>query len=337
MSRRALVTGGAGQDGWFLTRFLLERGYEVHAQSLHANEVARPEGLKWHIGDLSHATYTDELLASIRPDEIYNLASFSQPRRALNAPILSSEINGFGPLYIFDAARRNLPQCRIFQASSSEIFGPTNDQPQNETSRFAPVSPYGIAKLFAHQMAGFYRQWFGLFVCSGIMFNHESERRPLDYVSQKIAHAAAAVGLGLTTTNELDERGRPILRNGKVSLGNLDVRRDFGFAGDYVEAIWKMLQCEQPSDYVLGTGQSHSIRQFCEYAFAHVGRDWRDHVVVDPELVRSIDSYVTVADSSKARQKLEWEPRTSFHALVNRMVDARTAALAVIRRANLPL
>lgn len=327
MSRRVLVTGGAGQDGWFLTRFLLERGYEVHAQSLHPYEAALPDALIWHAGDLSQVAYTNALLALIRPDEIYNLASFSQPRSALNAPVLSSEINALGPLYVFDFARRELPHCRIFQASSSEIFAP-GDQPQNETSPFAPVSPYGIAKLFAHQMAGFYRQWFGLFVCSGIMFNHESERRPLAYVSQKIAHAAAAVGLGLATTNERDERGTPILSNGKVSLGNLDVRRDFGFAGDYVEAIWKMLQCEQPEDFVLGTGQSHSIRQFCEYAFAHVGRDWQEHVVVDPELVRSIDSYVTIADSSKARKILEWEPRTSFRSLVNRMVDARTAILA---------
>jgi len=327
MTRRALVTGGAGQDGWYLTRLLLEHGYEVHAQSLQTNETSRIDGGLWHFGDLSVASYTDELLASIRPDEIYNLASFSQPRRALDAPIESSAINAMGPIYIFDFARRELPQCRIFQASSSEIFGPAGDQAQNETTPFAPVSPYGIAKLFAHQMAGFYRKWFGLFVCSGIMFNHESQRRPLSYVSQKIAHAAAAVGLGLTITRELDERGRPIVRDGKVALGNLDVRRDFGFAGDYVEAIWRMLQCSEPDDYVIGTGQSHSIREFCENAFAHVGRDWRDHVVVDPELFRSIDSYVTVADSSKARTKLGWEPRTSFRMLVSGMVDARTAAL----------
>lgn len=327
MTRRALVTGAKGQDGWYLTRLLSERGYEVHSQSLQTNKTAETDVGIWHFGDLSAPGYVDELLASVRPDEIYNLASFSQPRRALDAPVVSSVINAMGPIYIFDFVRRELPHCRIFQASSSEIFGPAGDQAQSETGPFAPASPYGIAKLFAHQMTGFYRNWFGLFVCSGILFNHESERRPLSYVSQKIAHAAAAVKLSIATTRELDERGLPIVCDGKVALGNLDVRRDFGFAGDYVEAIWRMLQCTEPDDYVIGTGQSHSIREFCEIAFAHVGHDWHDHVVVDPTLIRSIDSYATVADSSKARIRLGWESHMPFRVLVAGMVEARIAAL----------
>jgi GDPmannose 4,6-dehydratase len=327
MSRRVLVTGAAGQDGWYLSRLLRERGYEVHAHALLPGQHSDISDLTWHNGDLVDVAYVEALLRSVRPDEIYNLAAFSQPRRALDAPVESSIINAISPISIFDFARRELPDCRIFQASSSEIFGPASGSVQNEATPCAPVSPYGIAKLYAHQMAGFYRKWFNLYVCSGILFNHESPRRPLHYVSQKIAHAAAAVGLGLAETSELDERGRPIVTNGKVALGDLEVRRDFGFAGDYVEAMWRMLQQTEADDYVVGTGESHSIGEFCEVAFAHVGRDWRDHVLVDSDLLRPIDSRLTVADFSKARSKLGWEPRTSFPALVASLVDARLAAL----------
>ena len=245
----------------------------------------------------------------------------------MDAPFESSIINAIGPIRIYDFARAELPECRIFQASSSEIFGPNSGNMQNELTPCAPVSPYGIAKLYAHQMAAFYRKWFKLYVSCGILFNHESPRRPLSYVSQKIAHAAAAVGLGLTETKELDERGRPIVKDGRVALGDLEVRRDFGFAGDYVEAMWRMLQQAEGDDYVIGTGKGHSIREFCEAAFAHVGRDWRDHVLVDPELLRPINSRLTVADFAKARAKLGWEPRTSFPALVASLVDARAVVL----------
>jgi GDPmannose 4,6-dehydratase len=327
MSRRALITGGAGQDGWYLARLLLDRGYEVHAHARRAADGGESSGILWRFGDIGSAAEVSGLLAAVRPDEIYNLASFSRPRDAIEQPVASSVVNALGPLHIFDFARCHLPGCRIFQPSSSEIFGAADAPFQDENTTRRPASPYGIAKLFAHEMAAFYRRRFGLFVSCGILFNHESPRRPLQYVSQKIAHAAAAVGLGIMTTVELDEVGRPIVNHGKVRLGNLDVRRDFGFAGDYAEAMWLALQAETADDYVIGTGQSYSIRDFCEMAFAHVGKDWRAHVEVDPALLRPIDSLVTVAQPGKAAQRLGWQPRTPFKALVAMLVDARVAAL----------
>jgi GDPmannose 4,6-dehydratase len=327
MSRRALVTGAAGQDGWYLSRLLLERGYEVHAHARHVAGDEKGSGLVWHFGDIGDAPTVSRLLGTVRPDEIYNLASFSRPRDAIEQPVASSVVNALGPLHIFDFARQHLRSCRIFQPSSSEIFGAVETPVQDENTIRRPESPYGIAKLFAHEMAAFYRRRFDLFVACGILFNHESPRRPLQYVSQKIAHAAAAVGLGIMTTAELDEVGRPIVTGGKLRLGNLDVRRDFGFAGDYAEAMWLTLQAEGADDFVIGTGESYSIRDFCELAFAHVGKDWRIHVEVDPALLRPIDSLVTVAQPAKAAQVLGWRPRTPFKALVAIMVDARTDAL----------
>jgi GDPmannose 4,6-dehydratase len=327
MSRRALVTGGAGQDGWYLTRLLLEHGYEVHAHARREAGGDKADGIRWHFGDIGEAAEVARLLGAVRPDEIYNLASFSRPRDAIEQPVASSVVNALGPLHIFDFARCHLPGCRIFQPSSSEIFGAADAPFQDETTACRPASPYGIAKLFAHEMAAFYRRRFGLFVSCGILFNHESPRRPLQYVSQKIAHAAAAVGLGIVTTVEIDEVGRPIVNDGRLRLGNLDVRRDFGFAGDYAEAMWLALQADTADDYVIGTGQSYSIRDFCEMAFAHVGKDWRAHVEVDPALLRPIDSLVTVARPAKAAQMLGWRPRTPFKTLVAMLVDARVAAL----------
>ena len=327
MNRRALVTGAAGQDGWYLTRLLHDRGYEVHAHARRAAGGGEVGGMVWHFGDIAEAAQISRLLAAVRPDEIYNLASFSRPRDAIEQPVASSIVNALGPLQLFDFVRNHLPACRIFQPSSSEIFGAADSPLQDENTTCRPASPYGIAKLFAHEMAGFYRRRFDLFVACGILFNHESPRRPLQYVSQKIAHAAAAVSLGIMTTAELDEVGRPVVDNGKLRLGNLDVRRDFGFAGDYAEAMWLALQAESADDYIIGTGQSHSIRDFCEMAFAHVGKDWRTHVEVDPSLLRPIDSLVTVAQPAKAAQKLGWRPRTPFKALVAMLVDARIAAL----------
>jgi len=327
MSRRALITGAAGQDGWYLARLLLERGYEVHGHARSAAQAEAGSPIVRHYGDIGDAAEVSRLLAGVRPDEIYNLASFSRPRDAIEQPVASSVVNALGPLHIFDFARQHLPACRIFQPSSSEIFGAVESPVQDENTARRPASPYGIAKLFAHEMAAFYRKRFGLFVACGILFNHESPRRPLQYVSQKIAHAAAAVSLGLLTTAELDEVGRPIVSNGKLRLGNLDVRRDFGFAGDYAEAMWLALQADAADDYVIGTGQSYSIRDFCEMAFAHVGKDWRAHVEVDPALLRPIDSLVTVAQPAKAAQVLGWRPRTPFKTLVAMLVDSRVAAL----------
>ena len=324
MSRRALVTGGTGQDGWYLIEFLLARDYEVHAQSRRAQPADQHRGaVRWHIGDISDPVVLQDLIAEVLPDEIYNLASVSRPVLSWQIPDETANVNALVPQRICEAVRRLRPSCRIYQATSSEIFGDTTVTPQDENTPCCPQTPYGIAKLYGHQTVTAYRQRYGLHASSGIMFNHESPRRPLSYVSQKIAHAAAAVSVGLLETKEQDERGRPILCGGKLRLGNLDVRRDFGFAGDYVEIMHMMLQSDAADDYVIGTGESHSIRELCEIAFRHVGRDWRDHVVVESELYRRVDSHHTVADSSKVFTRLGWRPKTTFLDLVTQMVDFR--------------
>ena len=237
-------------------------------------------------------------------------------------------MNALIPQTICDAVLKLRPQCRIFQATSSEIFGNTPVSPQNEETPCKPQSPYGIAKLCAHQFIGSYRANYRLHASSGIMFNHESPRRPLSYVSQKIAHAAAAVSLGLDETAEKDERGQPLLQGGRLKLGNLDVSRDFGFAGDYVEAMHAMVQSETADDYVIGSGRTHSIRAFCEIAFRHVGHNWNDHVVVDQSLFRAVDSRHTIADTAKIATRLGWRPKTSFDELVAMMVDHQVARLS---------
>ena len=233
-------------------------------------------------------------------------------------------MNALVPQNICELLRRVHPGCRLFQATSSEIFGDDAGESQNEQTPCHPSSPYAIAKLYAHQMVGAYRRNYGLHVSSGIMFNHESPRRPLSFVSQKIAHAAAALALGLTQTAEKDERGRPILLDGQVHLGDIDVRRDFGFAGDYVEVMHLMLQSDVPDDYVIGTGECHSIAEICDVAFSCVGRKWEEHVVVDPALRRKIDTRFSRADPSKLKSRFGWMPRTKFKDLIALMVDART-------------
>jgi len=328
MKRRALVTGASGQDGSYLVELLLAQGYEVHAQSRRPQPAdRRADNLTWHVADIAEPAAIAELIAAAAPTEIYNLASVSRPIESWKIPYETFKVNALVPLQICEIVRKHRPDCRIYQATSSEIFGDSKVSPQNEQTPCQPQTPYGIAKLAAHQTIGVFRRNYGLYACSGIMFNHESPRRPLSYVSQKIAHAAAAVSLGLHETVEKDERGQPILAGGVVRLGNLEVRRDFGFAGDYATVMHRMLQAESADDYVIGTGESHSIGEFCELAFRHVGRDWRQHVRVDQELFRAVDSHHTVADASKAAARLNWRPKTSFADLVGMMVDQRIAAL----------
>jgi len=324
MSRRALVTGGAGQDGWYLIEFLLARDYEVHAHARRPQSADQHRGpVRWHIGDIAEPAALEDLLATVLPDEIYNLASVSRPVLSWQIPYETAIVNALVPQRICECVLKLRPSCRIFQATSSEIFGDTAVTPQNETTPCCPQTPYGIAKLYAHQAIVAYRRQYGIHASSGIMFNHESPRRLLSYVSQKIAHAAAALSVGLSETREHDERGHPILSGSQLRLGNLDVRRDFGFAGDYVEVMHLMLQSDAADDYVIGTGESHAIRELCDIAFRHVGRDWRDHVVVDRELFRTVDSHYTVADSAKALMRLAWRPKTSFTDLVTEMVEQR--------------
>ncbi|MBZ9909336.1 GDP-mannose 4,6-dehydratase [Mesorhizobium sp. BR115XR7A] len=323
--RRALVTGCSGQDGWYLAKLLASKGYAVHGHSRRGLDL--PDAAAVYEGDLSDHHLLDDIIDAARPDEIYNLCSLSRPQMSWDKPLESGLVNALMPHHLFDRIRQRLPECRVFQATSSEIFGDATEYPQSESTVPMPQTPYGIAKLYAHQMTGAYRQHYGLYVCSGILFNHESPRRPLGFVSQKIAYAAACLRLGIHTSEAVDERGSPIVKNGMLYLGNMDVHRDFGFAGDYVEAMWLMLQQSEPRDYVIGTGESHSIREFCEVAFALVGLDWKTHVAVAPDLVRAVDSRRTIADSSRARAELNWRPRTSFEELVRQMVEAQIASL----------
>lgn len=323
--RRALITGCSGQDGWYLASFLADKGYAVHAHS--RSGMAIPQAASVYAGDLSDPALIGDIIKAAQPDEIYNLCSLSRPQMSWDKPLEAGLVNALMPHQLFEHVRQHRPECRIFQATSSEIFGDATECPQSETTVPMPQTPYGIAKLYAHQMAGAYRRHYGMFVCSGILFNHESPRRPVSFVSQKIAYAAACIKLGIATSPARDERGSPIVNNGMLYLGNMDVRRDFGFAGDYVEAMWLMLQQDQAQDYVIGTGESHSIQEFCEQAFAIVDLDWRNHVATASDLIRTVDSHRTIANPDRARTALGWIPRTSFEQLVRHMVETQLEAL----------
>jgi GDPmannose 4,6-dehydratase len=331
MRRCALITGATGQDGSYLVEFLLARDYQVHAQSRRADTGSLPQyrNLHWHAADIRDSGALHALIVEVQPDEIYNFVSISRPSVSWQHPHETAEVNALVPQQICELVLKLRPQCRIFQATSSEIFGNSAISPQNEETPCHPQSPYGVAKLYAHLIIGAYRAKYRLHASSGIMFNHESPRRPLSYVSQKIACAAAAVSIGLRDTPEKDERGQPLLQDGKVTLGNLDIRRDFGFAGDFAAAMHAVLQSDTADDYVIGTGQSNSVRAFCEIAFRHVGRNWADHVVFDRSLFRTIDSHHTVADCSKIA-RLGWRAKTSFVDLVTMMVDHQVNRLAAI-------
>jgi GDPmannose 4,6-dehydratase len=332
MPPRALITGATGQDGSYLVELLLARDYQVHAQSRRTDSTSLPQhgNLHWHTADICDPVVLHTLMAEVQPNEIYNLASISRPSVSWQIPRETADTNGLLPQQVCELVLKHCPQCRIFQATSSEIFGNSTISPQDEETPCRPQSPYGIAKLYAHNIIGAYRTKYRLHASSGIMFNHESPRRPLPYVSQKIAYAAAAVSIGLRNTRETDERGLPLLKNGIVTLGNIDICRDFGFAGDYVEAMYAMLQCDTADDYVIGTGQSHSIRAFCEAAFRHVGCNWANHVTFDHSLFRTIDSHHTVANCAKIAARLGWRPKTTFDELVIMMVDHQIQQLTAM-------
>jgi GDPmannose 4,6-dehydratase len=326
--RRAIVTGGGGQDGWYLIELLLSRGYEVFAHSRQPADPALHGGkVVWYIGHLTEGNFLEQMLTAVNPHEIYNLAAVSRPALSWSIAVETALLNALVPQRICEFIRREQPTCRLFQASSSEIYGDTPSQLQDEDTRANPGSPYGISKAYAHQIIGAYRHQYGLHLSSGILFNHESPRRPLNFVSQKIAHAAAAASLGLTETRELDERGRPILSDGKLYLGDITIRRDFGFAGDFVDAMHLMVTNDTPSDYAVGTGHAHSIAEFCEAAFKVGGLDWKKYVAVDRTLLRKVDSHFTLADPSKLKSQLGWQPKVDFPALVEMMVTQRIRIL----------
>src|SRR5688572_16017800 len=310
---KALITGITGQDGSYLAEFLLSKGYEVvgvvRRTSHHSYE--RIEHLLDRIevvaADLLDQHSLTVVLQDTRPDEVYNLAAQSYvPPPWLN-PVLTGEFTALGVTRILEAIRLVHPKAKFYQASSSEMFGRVTETPQRETTPFYPRSPYGVAKVYGHWITVNYRESYDLYAVSGILFNHESPRRGIEFVTRKVTDGAARIKLGLAR---------------ELRLGNLDARRDWGFAGDYVEAMWRMLQQPSPRDYVIGTGQTHSVRDLVEAAFGHVGLDWRKHVVTDPKYMRPAEVDLVQADASKARKELGWTPKVGFGELVAMMVDA---------------
>ena len=311
--RTALITGITGQDGSYLAEFLLGKAYEV------VGVVRRTSHDSYerigHLLDRVHIVPADLLdqhsLTSVvrdaKPDEVYNLAAQSFVPTSWAQPVLTGEFTALGVTRLLEAVRLAHPAARFYQASSSEMFGKAQETPQRENTPFYPRSPYGVAKVYGHWITVNYRESYGLYAVSGILFNHESPRRGLEFVTRKVSHGVARIVKG---------------KSRDLELGNLDARRDWGFAGDYVDAMWRMLQQPKPADYVVGTGQTHSVRELCEVAFAHAGLDWKQHVKVDRRFVRPAEVDLLQADPSKARRDLGWTPRTSFVELVRMMVDA---------------
>ncbi len=317
--RTALVTGITGQDGSYLAELLLAKGYEV------VGVVRRTSHDSYerigHLLDRVHIVAADLLdqhsltmvVRDAKPDEVYNLAAQSFVPTSWNQPVLTGEFTALGVTRLLEAIRLAHPAARFYQASSSEMFGKALETPQRETTPFYPRSPYGVAKVYGHWITVNYRESYGLFAVSGIVFNHESPRRGLEFVTRKVSHGVARIVKGKDTT---------------LALGNLDARRDWGFAGDYVDAMWRMLQQPEPSDFVVGTGETHSVRELCQLAFAHVGLDWQRYVKVDPRFTRPAEVDTLQADPSRARRELGWTPRTGFADLVRMMVDADLERLA---------
>lgn len=305
----------------------MAEGYQVHAQTRALQRTFANDALVWHTGELADFGFVERLISDIAPDEVYNLAAMSRPAKSWELAQETTVLNGMLPQQLCTILVKRHPQCRLFQASSSEMFGDAPDENQNENTCCRPKNPYGASKAYAHHILAAYRAEYGLHASSGILFNHESPRRPLGFVSQKIAHAAAAISLGISTTVETDERDRPIVDKGIVRLGNIEARRDFCFAGDVARAMRAMVASETPGDYVIGSGKNHSISEFCQLAFGLLGLDWRQHVEVDNTLVRSSDIRATRADTTKIQEQLGWKPEVNFEQLVAMMVEDRVKML----------
>ena len=331
--KRALITGITGQDGSFLAEFLLARGYAVYGLArreswFRANNASHLAGrVEILFGDMTEGIDIASAVQDARPDEIYNLASQSRPGESWARAPETLMINGMAAIRLFETVRHACPAAKVYHASSSEMFGRTTEVPQDEGTPFNPQNPYAAAKVYAHQMARIYRESYGMFIATGILFNHESERRPLHFVTQKIAYGAACAALGIGDSPDLNERGRPIVEHRHLALGNLEVARDWGHARDFVRAMWLILQQGTADDFVVGTGIVHTLRDLCDAAYAHVGLDWREHVVSDPALVRPLETGRTVANPARARARLGWEPEIGFAQMVHGMVDAQLARL----------
>lgn len=327
--KKALITGITGQDGSYLAELLLAKGYEVHGiirrastfntgriDHLYQDRHVSGSQLFLHYGDIADSTNLIKLLYRIQPDEVYHLAAQSHVRVSFDIPEYTGDVTGMGTVRILEAIRETGLKARFYQASSSEMYGKVQEVPQRETTPFYPRSPYGAAKVYAYWVTVNYRESFGMFACNGILFNHESPRRGETFVTRKITRAIAHVKAGLQDT---------------LYLGNLDAKRDWGYAKEYVEVMWLMLQQDAPEDFVIATGETHSVREFVEEAFAHAGLDWQKHVQIDPQYYRPAEVDLLIGDASKAKRKLGWEPKTTFKDLVRLMVDADMAALRIPR------
>lgn len=326
MAKRALITGITGQDGSYLAEFLYAKGYEVHgiirrASTFNTRRIDHiyqdahdPNArLFLHYGDLCNSEQFTSLIYNVKPDEIYHLGAQSHVRVSFDVPEYTGEVTGLSTTRLLEAIRRSGIKTRFYQASSSEMFGDA-PPPQNEMTPFRPRSPYAAAKVYAYWMTRMYREGYNLFSCNGILFNHEGPRRGETFVTRKISRGVTHILLG---------------RQNKIYLGNLDARRDWGYAPEYVVAMWLILQQDQPDDYVIGTGEAHSVREFLEEAFSYVGLDWKEHVEIDPRYIRPLEVDHLLADSTKVKEKLGWEPRVSFKELVRIMVDADLEAVGL--------
>ena len=316
--KTALITGVTGQDGSYLADFLLEKGYRVigmvrRTSTINFDRISHiQDKIELAQGDLLDQVSLVDIMKEYQPDEIYNLAAQSFVPTSWRQPVLTGEFTALGVTRMLDAMRMVVPEARFYQASSSEMFGKVREVPQNERTPFYPRSPYGVAKVYGHWITVNYRESYGLFACSGILFNHESPRRGLEFVTRKVTHGAARIKLGL------DEQ---------LPMGNLEAERDWGFAGDYVRAMWLMLQQDKAEDFVVSTGKTHSVRDLLEVAFGHLGLDPRNHVKVDERFIRPADVDQLVGDATKAREKLGWEPEVTFEELIKKMVDHDVALL----------
>jgi GDPmannose 4,6-dehydratase len=332
--KRALITGITGQDGSYLTELLLDKGYQVFGLVRRSSSISRPRidhlphqrsgaggeeisPLQLVYGDMNDSISLARIIRDVQPDEVYNLAGQSHVRVSFEMPEHTASIDGLGPLRLLEAIRDAKPDAKFYQASTSELFGNSDVSPQNETTPFRPRSPYAVSKLFAYWMTVNYREAYHIYAVNGILFNHESERRGENFVTRKITLGAARIKLGLQD---------------KLTLGNLDAKRDWGYARDYMEAAWLMLQQEKPDDYVVATGEAHSVREFLNEAFSYLDLDWQRYVETDPRFLRPTEVNSVLGDASKARRILNWQPRTSFRELVRMMVDADLAALRTSRK-----
>jgi len=330
--KRALITGITGQDGSYLAELLLEKGYEVHGiirrsssfnteriDHLYLDPHERGVRLFLHYGDLNDASSLQSIIAEVKPDEVYNLGAQSHVRVSFDIPEYTGEVTALGAIRLLEAVRKMATRARFYQASSSELYGKVCEIPQRETTPFHPRSPYAAAKAYAFYVAQNYREAYGMYVTNGILFNHESERRGETFVTRKITRAVGRIKHGLQR---------------EVWLGNLDAKRDWGHAADYVEAMWLMLQQDEPDDFVIGTGETHSVREFLELSFGVAGLDWREHVKIDPKYFRPAEVDVLLADPTKAREKLGWRPKVGFEELVRRMVTSDLELAAREKRAR---